>query len=171
MVRCNTRAVASSVGRLTGGLLALLALLAVAVAVAGCGGNAPRRPRLSSVPLVAGGSVVARADSCDAGANAYCALDVVFVDPRFKSAQQLVAHERRWLKRSRWIRVSAQTGDEQAADSPGDRLRVTYSTAALDLKDIDLGWIKRPRAIALALSDAIYDRSAAMSIMLVAGPS
>jgi hypothetical protein len=150
--------------------VALLALPAVTVAVAGCGG-APRRPTLSSVPLVSGGRVVARADACDAGANAYCALDVVFVDPRYKSAQQLVTNEQRWLKRNRWIGVSAQTGDEQAADSPGGRLRVTYSTAALDLKDIDLGWIKRPRAIGLALSDAIYDRSAAMSIMLVAGPS
>jgi hypothetical protein len=115
--------------------------------------------------------VVVHADACDAGANAYCAVDAVFVDSRFSSAEALVTNERRWLKRHGWIKVSAQTGDELAADSPGDRLRVTYSTAALDLKDIDLGWIKRPRPIALALSDAIYDRSAAMSIMLVAGPS
>jgi len=154
----------STVGRLTAGLLAL-------VAIAGCGGGAPRRPNLSSVPLLAGEQVVARANACDAGANAYCALDVVLVDPRFRSAQALVTNERRWLKRHGWIRVSAQTGDEQAADSPGDRLRVTYSTAALDLKDIDLGWIKRPRPISLALSDAIYDGSAAMSVMVVAGPS
>jgi hypothetical protein len=123
------------------------------------------------VPLVKGGQVVARADACDAGANAYCALDAVVVDPHFKSAQQLVTDERRWLKQHRWIRVSAQTGDEQAADSPGDRLRVTYSTAALDLKDIELGWIKRPRTIQLALSDALYDGSPTMSIMVVAGPS
>lgn len=156
------------VSRLTA---ALPALLAVAVAVAGCGGNGPRRPVLGSVPLVAGGQVVVRADACDAGANAYCALDVVFVDPRFRSAEALVTGERKWLKRHGWIKVSAQTGDELAADSPGDRLRVTYTTAALDLKDIDLGWIKRPRPIGLALSDAIYDRSAAMSMMVVAGPA
>ena len=146
-------------------------LLAVLGAVAGCGGSAPRRPTLSSVPLVTGGHVVARADACDAGANAYCALDVVLVDPHFNTAQELVSSERRWLKQHHWIKVSAQTGDELAADSPNDSLRVTYATPALDLKDIDLGWIKRPRSIALALSDAIYDRSAAMSIMLVAGPS
>jgi hypothetical protein len=149
----------------------LLVLLAVAATVAGCGGNAPRHPSLSSVPLVPGGRVVVSANACDAGANAYCALDVVLVNPSFKTAQDLVAHERRWLKRSGWIRVSAQTGDEQAANSPGNRLRVTYSTAALDLKDIDLGWIKRPRAISLALSDAIYDGSPAMSVNIVAGPS
>ena len=148
-----------------------LALVALAASVSACGGDAPRHPILSSVPLVSGGQVVARANACDVGANAYCALDVVVVDPRVKSAQQLVTDERQWLKRNRWIRVSAQTGDEQAADSPGDHLRVTYSTAALDLKDIDLGWIKRPRPIALALSDAIYRGSAAMSINIVAGPS
>jgi hypothetical protein len=158
----------SNVSRLSAGALGLLVVAAI---VAGCGGDAPRRPNLSAVPLVPGGRVVVRANACDAGANAYCALDVVFVNPNFKSAQALVTNERRWLKRSGWIRVSAQTGDELAADSPTDRLRVTYATAALDLKDIDLGWIKRPRAISLALSDAIYDGAAAMSINVVAGPS
>jgi hypothetical protein len=150
---------------------ALAALVAVALALAGCGGNAPRHPLLRSVPLVGGGHVVARANACDAGANAYCALDVVFVDPRFASAQALVMNERQWLKRNGWIKVSAQTGDEVAADSPGDRLRVTYATASLDLKDIDLGWVKRPRPIVLALSNAIYNGSAAMSIMVAAGPA
>jgi hypothetical protein len=150
---------------------AAVALLAVAVTVAGCGSDAPRNPNLRSVPLVPGGRVVERADACDRGANPYCALDVVFVNSKFKSAQALVADERQWLKKRGWIRVAAQTGDELAADSPGDRLRMTYSTAALDLKDIDLGWIKRPRAISLALSDAIYDGAPAMSINVVAGPS
>jgi hypothetical protein len=158
----------SSVSRLIAGPLVVLA---TAIAVAGCGGDAPRHPALGSVPIVGGGRVVARANSCDAGANAYCALDVVLVDPQFKSAQALVAGERRWLKRRGWIRISAQTGDELAADSPGDRLRVTYATAALDLKYIDLGWIKRPQAISLALSHAIYDGSSAMSMMVVAGPT
>jgi hypothetical protein len=158
----------STVGRLAKGLVVAAA---VVVAVAGCGGDGPRHPSLSSVPVVAGGQVVARADTCDAGANAYCALDVVLVDHGYTSAQQLVADERRRLKQHGWIRVPGQTGDELAADSPGDRVRVTYTTAALDLKDIDLGWIKRPRVIALALSHAIYDGSAAMSMMLVAGPT
>ena len=154
--------------RLTRGLLAPIALV---VAIAACGTGGPRRPTLSSVPLVAGAQVVARADACDEGANPYCALDVVLVNSRYASAQSLVADERRWLKRKGWLRVPAQTGDEIAADSPGDRFRVTYTTAALDLKDVDLGWIKRPKAIALALSHAIYHGSPAMSLMLVAGPS
>jgi len=149
----------------------LLLALAATLAVTGCGGEGPHRPLLSSVPIVAGGEVVARADTCDAGANAYCALDVVLVDHSYTSAQRLVSTERRWLRRHGWLRVPGQTGDELAADSPGDRVRVTYTTAALDLKDIDLGWIKRPRVIALALSHAIYKGSAAMSMMLVAGPS
>jgi len=147
-----------------------LAALAVALALAGCG-DGPRRPALSSVPLVAGGQIVAQDDACDAGANAYCALDVVLVNRDYPTAQSLLAGERLWLKRHGWLRVPAQTGDEQAADSPGDRVRLTYTTAALDLKDIDLGWIKRPRVIALALSHAIYHGSAAISMMLVAGPS
>ena len=150
---------------------ALAALLALAVVLAGCGGDAPRHPSLAAVPFVAGGRVVVSANACDAGANAYCALDLVLVNPRFKSAQSFVGSERRWLKHNRWLLVSAQTGDEQAADSPGGRVRVTFSTAALDLKDIDLGWIKRPRAIALALSRAIYDGAPAMSVNVVAGPS
>ena len=157
----------STMGRWSSGLLASAL---TAGALAGCGGDGPRRPALTSVPLVAG-QVVARADVCDRGANAYCALDVVFVGRNLSSAQNLVADERHWLKRHGWLRVPAQTGDEQAADSPGDRVRLTYTTAALDLKDIDLGWIKRPRVIALALSHAIYDGSSAMSMMLVAGPS
>jgi hypothetical protein len=158
----------SSVSRLAG---ALLAALAVAGTVAGCGGDAPRHPSFSSVPLVGGAQVVARANACDAGANAYCAIDLVVVNPRFKTAQDLVTNERRWLKRSGWILVSAQTGDEMAADSPGARLRVTFATALLDLKDIELGWIKRPRPISLALSRAIFDGEAAMSMNLVAGPA
>lgn len=155
-------------GRLGRGLLVSVA---VAGSVAGCAGSGPRRPALGSVPLVAGGQVVARATRCDKGANAFCALDVVLVNRGYSSAQRLVAGERRWLIRHGWLRVPAQTGDEQAADSPGDRVRVTYTTAALDLKDIDLGWIKRPQAIALALSRSIYDGTAAISMMLVAGPS
>jgi hypothetical protein len=158
----------SSVGRLTAGVTALLA---VGAALAACGGNAPRHPRLSAVPLVAGGHVVMSTNACDAGANAYCALDLVLVNPHFKSAQDLIMNERRWLKQHHWVPVSAQTGDEQAANSPGDRVRVTFATAALDLKDIDLGWIKRPRPIALALSRAIYDGAPAMSVNVVAGPS
>jgi len=161
-------AMTPTVGRLTRGLLAPVA---VAVAVAGCGGDGPRRPALSSVPLVPGARVVERTYACDLGADPYCALDVVLANHDYSSAQDLVAVERRWLKRKGWLRVPAQTGDELAADSPGDRVRVTYTTAALDLKDIDLGWIKRPHVITLALSRAIYDGSAAMSMMLEAGPT
>ena len=154
--------------RLTG---ALLAPIAVAVAVAGCAASGPRRPPLRSVPLVAGARVVARVSACDVGAYPYCALDLVLVSPGSSSAQELVARERRWLRRRGWIRVLAQNGDESAADSPDDRFRVTYTTAALDLKDVDRGWIKRPRSIALALSHVIYQGSPAMSMMVVAGPS
>lgn len=154
-----------------GSVIRLAVAVAVAVAVAGCAGDGPQRPSVRSVPFVAGGRVTVSAEDCDKGANAYCALDLVFVDRHFRSSQALAVGERRWLRHSGWIRVSAQTGDELAADSPRDQLRVTYASDTLDLKDIDLGWIKRPRPIALALSRAIYDGSPAISVNVVAGPS
>jgi hypothetical protein len=40
-----------------------------------------------------------------------------------------------------------------------------------DLRGVDLGWIRRPRTITLALSNTMFDRSAAMSMMLEVGAS
>ena len=79
--------------------------------------------------------------------------------------------ERRHLTALGWTATNADTGDEHAADSPGHSLRLTYATAALDLKDVDLGWVQRARAIAQTLSQAMFARRSALSLMLETGSS
>lgn len=67
--------------------------------------------------------------------------------------------------------MDGDTGEERAAESPTHSLRVTYATPFGDLKGIDLGWIKRSQPIAVALSQAMFHRSSAMSMMLEIGPA
>jgi hypothetical protein len=151
-----------------GRLVVVVAL--AAGAVAGCGGNAGLRgPNLGGLPLATGSQVVAQARQCDPGVNAYCAIQIVVVNPLYTSSSQLVAIERRSLQQGGWTIEHAGNGDEHAASSPGNKLRVTYATAYGDLKDMELGWIKRAHPISLALSRAIFGRVAAMSLMLEVG--
>jgi hypothetical protein len=148
-------------------------LLLLPVLVAGlsaCGsGSGNRSPDLGRLPLVSDARVVAHASQCDAGANAYCALELVVVDPRISSSEDLVKDEGDHLLAAGWTRVNGDTGDEGAAQSPGHKLRVTYATASGDLKGIDLGWIQRSQTIALALSRSLFDRTSAMSVTLELG--
>jgi len=119
--------------------------------------------------MVRGATIVAQARECDHGANAFCALEMVVVDRRYRTSRDLVRDEHRLLKHRGWSSANADTGEQRAADSPGHKWRVTYATAYGDLKGIDLGWIKRPRSIALALSQALFSRASAMSVMLEVG--
>jgi hypothetical protein len=140
--------------------------------LAACGGNQPpRAPDLARLPLVPGAKVVAKVQTCDTGANAFCAIHVVVVDRRFRSSDDLLESEHRHLRKLGWTGATGDSGDEKAADSPGHKLRVTYATASGDLKDIDLKVIKRPRPIAIALARTLFDRQAAMSMMLEIGTS
>jgi hypothetical protein len=149
-----------------------LALPALVIALGGCGQNASSSSlSLGQLPLVDGASIVTQVRQCDRGANAYCAIEAVIVDRRFRSAGALVASEHRHLRKLGWIGSAGDNGDERAAESPGHKLRLTYATAAGDLIGIDQGWIKRPRAIELTLSRAMFDRTPAISIMLEAGPA
>jgi len=149
-----------------------LALPALVVALGGCGQNAsPGSLSLAQLPLVDGASVVSQVRQCDRGTNAYCAIEAVIVDRRFRSAGALMASEHRHLSKLGWSGSAGDNGDERAAESPSHKLRVTYATAAGDLVGIDQGWIKRPRAIELTLSRALFDRTPAISIMLEAGPA
>jgi hypothetical protein len=151
---------------------ALGALTALTAALAGCGqSSSARTPDLASLPLVRGASVVAKVKDCDRGASSFCAWELVLVDRRFKSSLDLLNGEHRLLRKSGWSGANGDTGEQHAADSPGHKLRVTYATAYGDLKGIDLGWIQRPRAITLALSRALFDRAAALSVMLETGPA
>jgi len=141
----------------------------VAVA-AGCGSSAaPGVPDVAKLPLVDGAAVVARAQQCDKGAGAYCAVQLVVVDHRFRSSLDLMKSERVMLQGLGWSITDGDTGNEHAADSPGHRLRVTYATADGDLRGIVLGWIVRARPITLALSRAMFARSPAISMMLEHG--
>ena len=151
-------------------LALVAALTGCALALSACGGSSQSSPlSIGQLPLINGATIVAQASQCDRGANAYCAIEAVIVDPRAGSSGALVVAERRRLRRLGWSGSAGDNGDEQAAESPGHKLRVTYATAAGDLIGWDLGWIKRPRPIALTLSHLMFERTPAMSVMLEAG--
>jgi hypothetical protein len=46
---------------------------------------------------------------------------------------------------------------------------VIYATASGDLEAIDLGWIRRARAITLALSHSLFSHQPALSLLLEKG--
>jgi hypothetical protein len=149
-----------------------LALLPTVVALAGCGQQASTAsPTLSQLPLASGASIVAQVHECDKGAKAFCAIELVVVGRGYNSSVDLVKAQRRRLKQSGWSGVAPDDGQQRAAQSPGQKLRITYATAAADLLGIDLEWIKRPRPITFALAHAMFDGSPAMSILLEAGPA
>lgn len=153
-------------------LVVLGALLVVAALVAGCGSSAAaRKPDLAQLPLIGGANVIAQVHSCDRGANAFCAIELVIVDRDYKTSMDLVKEEHAQLLKHGWTGGQGDTGEQKAADSPGHKLRVTYATAAGDLRGIDLGTIQRPRGITLALSRAMFDQAPAMSVMLEVGAS
>lgn len=138
--------------------------------LAGCGG-VTHAPKLNQLPLLSGARIVAQARDCDRGAHPFCGLELVVVDPRYPSSDALLEGEHHKLRDLGWLGVDADTADEKAAESPNKSLRVTYAAAYGDLKDIDLGWIKRSRTVAIALSRTMFDRSPAISLLLDAGPS
>lgn len=147
-----------------------LTLIAACAALAGCGsGGGSHQPDLSQLPLVDGASVVTQVRACDHGANAFCAIEIVVTDHRYKTSTDLVEDEHAQLHKHGWTGGQGDTNQQKAADSPGHKLRVTYATASGDLRGIDLGSIQRPRKITLALSRVMFDQAPAMSIMLEVG--
>jgi hypothetical protein len=142
------------------------------VALAGCGSKSTSHgPNLAQLPLVHGASVVAQVRQCDRGANAFCAIELVVTDHRYKTSTDLVDQEHRQLHDHGWSGGTGDTGDQKAADSPGHKLRVTYATPSGDLQGVELGWIQRSHKITLALSQALFDQAPAMSLMLEVGAS
>lgn len=108
---------------------------------------------------------------CDRGARAYCAIQLVVVNRRYTSSDLLAKDESRHLQKAGWSLADGDTDAETGANSPGHKLRLTFSTAAGDLQQVDLGQITRARPITLALSSSMFDRAAAMSMMLEVGAS
>jgi len=150
----------------------LLSLVAVICGLAGCGDGGSRAPiAVGALPFVGGARVVAQARQCDPGANAFCALEFVAVDPRYASSNDFLVAERLHLHALGWSLVDAQVDGEAAAQSPGHRLRLTYSTASSDLQQIELGLIGRAQTIEVALSRTLFNRTPAMSLMLEDGPA
>jgi hypothetical protein len=146
--------------------------LLVLAAVAGCGqGSTTSSLNLHSLPMVPGATVASTSWQCDQGSNPFCALEAVIVDPKSSSSGQLVATEDRLLHQNGWKSSAGDDGDEVAAASPGQKLRVTFATAIGDLIGIDEKWIKRSGTITTALDQTIFKRTPAMSIMLEQGPT
>jgi len=140
--------------------------------IAGCGGGSDARAvGLREIPLPPGARITAEARSCDRGANPYCSIQLVVVDPRYSSSSALEGAEHRLLASLRWGFNFGQTGHEEAAQPPGNELRLTFAPAYEDLLAIDFGWIRRTARISHALSAAIFDRASAISILLERGPS
>ncbi|HET9104766.1 MAG TPA: hypothetical protein VFN55_15550 [Solirubrobacteraceae bacterium] len=156
--------------RLPGGI-SLMTVVGVLV-LGGCGqASSHGAPALAGVPLVAGTRVLTSVRRCDRGANAYCAVQLVISSGRFADSTAMLHAERDHLKGLGWTIANADTGDEHAADSPHHTLHLVYATAALDLKDLDLGWIQRAPVIARTLSETMFDRAPALSLMLETGSS
>jgi hypothetical protein len=149
-----------------------LAITGCALMLGGCGsGGASGAVSLSQLPLVPGATIAAQTQQCDSGTNAFCAIQAVIVDRQFGSSGALVESEHRHLHSLGWTTSAGDDGDEVAADSPGHKLRVTYATAVDDLIGLDEKWIKRPWPIWASLSQALFNRTPAMSILLEVGPT
>jgi hypothetical protein len=142
------------------------------LALAGCGSGGASGPlSLNELPLVPGAHVAAQARLCDGGANPFCAVQAVIVDPHSSSSGALVEREHLKLKSLGWTTSAGDDGDEVAADSPGHKVRVTYATGVDDLIGLDEKWIKRPWPIWASLSESMFSRTPAMSVMLEVGPT
>lgn len=147
-------------------------MAAIGLLLAGCGGSGTKHvPAVAHLPLVSGAKIVTQVQRCDPGANAYCAWELVVVAPNYQSSDVLMVAERHHLLHQGWSTANAETGEQEAANSPGHRLRVTYSTASGDLQGIDLGWIKRSEAVTMSLSRMMFRHAAAISMLLETGPS
>jgi len=152
--------------------LGAVALVVPVVALVGCGHSANHTTlSLQELPLVPGAKVARVIKQCDRGANAFCALELVIVNPHYRSSDGLEKAEHRWVRAAGWRGVGGDTIYENAAESPGHKLRVTYATAFDDLRAVVLGSIHRPQAIAVALSHTMFAHMPAMSVLLETGDS
>ncbi len=136
----------------------------------GCGqASSPPTPALSKLPLVRGTRISVQVLRCDKGANAFCAWELVVVGPRYRSSAQLLRREHDQLRKLGWSGADADVSGENAADSPGHKLRLSYATDYGDLQAIDLGYTKRSRKVTFALSRGIFEHTPTMSMLLEQG--
>ena len=147
--------------------------LALAVSLAACGGSGGSGAPVSAsrVPLLAGVNVLTRARECDRGANAFCSQELVVTGGGFTSSGAMVTAEHDLLRARRWMDASGDFGQEQAADSPGHKLHLTYATGLAELTGIDEGWIKRQTSLTLLLSRQLFAGRPTMTLTLTTGPA
>ena len=126
---------------------------------------------MAAVPLVPGTRIVLSVRRCDAGAHPFCARELVLAAARarYEDSGVLKVAERRVLDHAGWRRSEGDTYDESAAESPGNRLRVTYATAEQDLLSIDERRIARMPAFTRQLADVLFAREPALSLLVQAG--
>ena len=149
-----------------------LGALPLVLILAGCGAShSQRTPVASDIPLVPGASIAAQTRACDHGSRVFCSVDLVVVDHHYRSSDYLALDESHVLRKHGWSLADGDTGLQTAANSPGPKLRLTFSTADGDLREVDLGTIIRPWPIVYALSSTMFDRTAAMSMRLEVGAS
>ncbi len=149
-----------------------MATLALVPILAGCGASTPQRtPAASDIPLLPGAKISAQSRACDHDSHAFCAIDLVVTDHDYVSSDVLARDEAKLLSKHGWSLAHGDTGLQAGANSPGHKLRLTFATATGDLREIDLGTINRPWPITYALSNSMFDRAAAMSMMLEVGAS
>jgi hypothetical protein len=152
--------------------IALMCAFALAALLGGCGSSASARtPTVTDIPLLPGARIATQTRICDSGSRAYCTIELVVLDPRYQSSDIFAHDESKHLRKAGWSLADGDTSTESSANSPGHKLRLTYSTAADDLQQIDLGSITRSRPVVLALSSSMFERAAAMSMMLEVGAS
>jgi hypothetical protein len=153
--------------------LGVIPAFAVVALLAGCGAASKpeRTPTASAVPLVPGSRIVKQVHQCDQGRRTYCSIDLVVVNDRYKSSDLFARDESHVLRNSGWSLADGDTNLQSAANSPGHALRLTYSTATGDLREIAFGAINRPWPITYALSSSMFDRAAAVSMRLEVGAS
>ena len=124
-----------------------------------------------TVPRVPGSQIVQQFRRCDDGTNSFCSVDLVVSNRHYNSSDVLARDESHLLRKSGWSLADGDTGLQSAANSPGHKFRLTYTTASGDLQAIVLGYINRPWPITYALSNSMFDRAAAMSMRLEVGAS
>jgi hypothetical protein len=142
------------------------------VALAGCGSaSSTSSYNVGRLPLVPGSTIITQSKHCDSGSSPYCALEGVVVNRRYTSSGAFVASQVRLLHQLGWKYSAGDDGYEVAANSPDQKVRLTFAPAVEDLIGLDEHWITRSWPIWAALDQTIFSRTPAMSIMLEAGPT
>src|SRR5438270_4666579 len=88
-----------------------VALGACGLALAGCGTAGASGPlSVNRLPLIPGARVSTQARQCDRGANGFCAIEAVIVDPQASSSGAFVESEHRKLHSLGWTTSAGDDG-------------------------------------------------------------